>query len=120
MMPCEGNQSLYRSQKITPSVDQAQMAALDGDQTLHGVQMTNPSGDQIFYDPQMANPRGGQTHYTGQVMSLVALIRSQLHFQDRSPSTSNSRGAQEQLPGLEEPVVYKADLCLNLGVEAGG
>nr|XP_048306419.1 Kruppel-like factor 18 [Myodes glareolus] len=98
MMPCEGNQSLYRSQKITPSVDQAQMAALDGDQTLHGVQMTNPSGDQIFYDPQMANPRGGQTHYTGQVMSLVALIRSQLHFQDRSPSTSNSRVAQEQLP----------------------
>lgn len=28
--------------------------------------------------------------------------------------------AHEQLPGLEEPVVYKADLCLNLGVEAGG
>ncbi|KAH0502040.1 putative zinc finger protein 84-like [Microtus ochrogaster] len=96
MMPCEGNQALYRSQNITPSVDQAQMATLHGDQTLHGSQMTKPRGDQT-YDPQMTNPRGGLTHYTGQVMSLVTLMGSQLHFQDRSPSISNSHLAQEQL-----------------------
>lgn len=98
MMPFEGNQGLYRSQKITPCVDQAQMATPDGDQTLHGSQRTNPSGDRSFYDPQITNTRGGLTHYTGQVMSLVALVGSQLHFQDRSPCISNSHLAQEQLP----------------------
>lgn len=28
--------------------------------------------------------------------------------------------AQEQLPGLEVPMVYRADLCPNLDAEAGG
>ncbi|KAM7324448.1 hypothetical protein ACRRTK_016753 [Alexandromys fortis] len=152
-----GNQALYRSENITPSVDQtiygnhtlygAQMAIQDGDQTLHGLQMTNPSGDQTFYNhqranlygdqtfydpqktnlngdqtqmsnmngdqtyydpqktnlngdqsfyyPQMTNPSGGLTHYTGQVMSLVG---SQMPFQDRSPTISNSALIQKQLP----------------------